>query len=160
MTMLRIFLPPPNSAISTIGLVCVSAWIGFSYPAHAHAHANAGGLVVVVDISEQQMTVFQDGEKRYNWIVSTARRGKVTPRGRWNAKWLSRHHRSSRYKGAPMPYSIFYNGNFAIHGTVQIKKLGRPASAGCIRLHPQNAAVLFSLTKDYGLKNTIVSVVD
>jgi len=59
-----------------------------------------------------------------------------------------------------MPYSIFYNGNFAIHGTNQIKKLGRPASAGCIRLHPENAAVLFSLTKDYGLKNTIVSVVD
>lgn len=156
MTMLRIFLAPLNSAISTIGLVCVSAWIGFSYP----AHANEGGLEVVVDISEQQMTVFQDGEKRYNWIVSTARRGKVTPRGRWKAKWLSRHHRSSRYKGAPMPYSIFYNGNFAVHGTYQIKKLGRPASAGCIRLHPQNAAVLFSLTKDYGLKNTIVSVVD
>lgn len=154
--MLRIFLAPLNSAISTIGLVCVSAWIGFSYP----AHANEGGLVVVVDISEQQMTVFQDGEKRYKWIVSTARRGKITPRGRWTAKWLSRHHRSSRYKGAPMPYSIFYNGNFAVHGTNQIKKLGRPASAGCIRLHPQNAAVLFSLTKDYGLKNTIVSVVD
>ena len=154
--MLRKFLAPLNSAISTAGLVCVTAWIGSSYP----AHANEGGLVVVVDISEQQMRVFQDGEMRYNWMVSTARRGKVTPCGRWNAKWLSRHHRSSRYNGTPMPYSIFYNGNFAVHGTNQIRKLGRPALAGCIRLHPQNAAVLFSLTKDYGLKNTVVSVVD
>ena len=154
--MLRKFVVPLKSATGAICLICLSAWMGFTYP----ADANGGRLVVVVDVSEQHMTVFQDGEMRYNWMVSTARSGKVTPRGRWKAKWLSRHHRSSRYKGAPMPYSIFYNGNFAVHGTNQIKKLGRPASAGCIRLHPENAAVLFGLTKSYGLNNTIVSVVD
>jgi len=124
------------------------------------AGASEGVLLLKVDISAQQMTVYQDGKQRHTWKVSTARRGKVTPRGRWKAKWLSRHHRSSRYNNAPMPYSIFYNGNFAIHGTNQIKKLGRPASAGCIRLHPKNAAIIFDLTKSYGLGNTFVSVVN
>ncbi len=120
--------------------------------------AQAGKILVKVDISQQRMTVYQNGFPRYNWKVSTARRGKVTPRGRWKAKWLSRHHRSSRYNGAAMPHSIFYSGNFAIHGTYNIKRLGRPASAGCIRLHPKNAAILFDLTKSYGLRNTTVSV--
>ncbi len=156
--MFRKFLVPLNSATYPVGLVCLSAWIGLVPP--TQAYAIEGRLVVVVDVSEQHLTVYRDGEKQYNWMVSTARRGKVTPRGRWKAKWLSRNHRSSRYNGAPMPYSIFYNGNYAVHGTNHIKRLGRPASAGCVRLHPENAAVLFNLTKNYGLENTIVSVVD
>ena len=117
-------------------------------------------VVAQIDISEQRMRVFYDLRQQHEWIVSTARAGKVTPRGTWTAKWLSRHHRSSLYNGAPMPFSIFYNGNFAVHGTNQISKLGRPASAGCIRLHPDNAAILFELAKSYGLKNTIIEVVD
>ena len=57
-----------------------------------------------------------------------------------------------------MPYSIFYSGNFAIHGTTAISRLGGPASHGCIRLHPANAAVLFSLVQQQGLGNTRVQV--
>ncbi len=111
-----------------------------------------------VDLSEQRMRVYQNGVLRYTWPVSTARRGKITPVGTWTAKWTSRHHRSSRYNGAPMPYSIFYSGNYAIHGTNQIKRLGRPASAGCIRLHPDNARVLYNMALRAGLKNTRVRV--
>lgn len=139
-----------------VALICL---LSIFAPA-LRADASEGILLLKVDISAQQMTVYQDGKQRHIWKVSTARRGKVTPRGRWKAKWLSRHHRSSRYNNAPMPYSIFYNGNFAIHGTNQVKKLGRPASAGCIRLHPKNAAIIFSLTKSYGLGNTFISVVN
>ena len=116
-------------------------------------------VIARVDLSSQTMTVIHRGVERYRWKVSTARRGKVTPTGRWTAKWLARHHRSSRYNNAPMPHSIFYSGNFAIHGTDQVSKLGRPASAGCIRLHPDNAAVLFRITKQAGLDNMLVEVV-
>jgi lipoprotein-anchoring transpeptidase ErfK/SrfK len=59
-----------------------------------------------------------------------------------------------------MPYSIFYDGNFAVHGTDQIDRLGSPASAGCIRLHPENAFVLFSLVEIAGLKNTVIKVMN
>ena len=150
------FPPLVNSKIILMGLIFL---LGIFAPS-LRAGASEGVLLLKVDISAQQMTVYQDGKQRHTWKVSTARRGKVTPRGRWKAKWLSRHHRSSRYNNAPMPYSIFYNGNFAIHGTNQIKKLGRPASSGCIRLHPKNAAIIFDLTKSYGLGNTFISVVN
>ena len=126
--------------------------------AGATVTSSAANLVARVDISSQTMTVTHRGKVKYTWKVSTARAGKVTPTGSWSAKWLSRNHRSSRYNNAPMPYSIFYSGNYAVHGTNQVGRLGRPASAGCIRLHPQNAAILFKLAQQEGLKNTRIVV--
>ena len=83
---------------------------------------------------------------------------KVTPRGTYTPQFLSRHHRSSLYDNAPMPFAIFFRGNYAIHGTDQIGRLGRPASAGCVRLHPDHAARLFSLTQQVGMKNLRVVI--
>ncbi|MBO6717696.1 MAG: L,D-transpeptidase [Rhizobiaceae bacterium] len=120
--------------------------------------ATAASVVARVDISSQTMTVYHHGTVKYRWRVSTARPGKVTPTGSWTAKWLSRNHRSSRYNGAPMPYSIFYNGNFAVHGTNQVSRLGRPASAGCVRLDVANAATLYALTQRVGLRNVRIVV--
>ena len=122
------------------------------------ASSPAATLVARVDLSSQTMTVTHRGETKYRWKVSTAREGKVTPTGSWTAKSLKRFHWSSRYGWAPMPYSIFYSGNFAIHGTNSLSKLGNPASAGCIRLSKSNAAKLFSMAKREGLKNTLVVV--
>ena len=120
--------------------------------------ASAGTVVARVNISTQTMTVTHGGIVKYRWKVSTARAGKVTPTGAWTAKFLSKNHRSSRYNNAPMPYSIFYNGNYAVHGTNQVSRLGRPASAGCVRLDPKNAAVLYSLAQREGLKNVRIVV--
>jgi hypothetical protein len=125
----------------------------------ASAPAYSAALEARVDISEQKMRVYSNGRLKYVWPVSTARKGKVTPRGTWRAKSLSKNHRSSRYNNAPMPYSIFYSGNFAIHGTNQVKRLGRPASAGCVRLHTDHARVLFNMTQRVGLRNMKVRVV-
>ncbi|MFN7222775.1 MAG: L,D-transpeptidase [Paracoccaceae bacterium] len=117
-------------------------------------------VVARVSLSRQVMEVYHEGRKLFEWPVSTARQGKVTPTGQWaGAQWLSRDHRSSRYNNAPMPYAIFYNGNYAIHGTDQIRKLGSPASAGCIRLHPSNARILFNMVRAEGKANLRVVVV-
>jgi len=55
-----------------------------------------------------------------------------------------------------MPYSIFFDGGYAIHGSYEIAHLGRPASHGCIRLRPQNAATLFALIKEHMGETSIV----
>ncbi len=118
----------------------------------------AASVVAKVNISSQTMTVTQNGQVKYRWRVSTARAGKVTPTGQWTAKWLSKNHRSSRYKGAPMPYAVFYSGNYAVHGTNHVSRLGRPASAGCVRLDTANAAKFYALTQRVGLKNVKIVV--
>jgi lipoprotein-anchoring transpeptidase ErfK/SrfK len=120
--------------------------------------AEAASLVARIDISKQTMTVTQNGFIRYQWKVSTARKGYVTPTGAWRAYLASRHHRSRKYDNAPMPYAIFFNGGYAVHATFDLKRLGRPASHGCIRLHPDNAAVFFGLAQRAGLSNTKVII--
>jgi len=120
--------------------------------------ASAASLVAKVDVSQQTMTVIQNGTVIANWRVSTARKGKHTPRGSYSPKSLSKYHKSSLYNNAPMPYSIFFKGNYAVHGTNQVSKLGRPASAGCVRLHTDHAARLFALVKKHGFRNTRIVV--
>lgn len=111
-----------------------------------------------VALSTQSMTVTYRGAVIGEWPVSTARDGKETPTGVWTAKWLSRDHRSRLYNDAPMPYSIFFEGDYAIHGTYQTRRLGQPASHGCVRLSPKNAKLLFSLAAKEGVDNTLIVI--
>ncbi|WDZ82048.1 L,D-transpeptidase (plasmid) [Ensifer adhaerens] len=111
-------------------------------------------LQVHVDLSDQSMAVTLDGEAIYYWPVSTGTVGYSTPTGvfhpiRMHETWYSR-----KYDGVPMPNSIFFFGGYAIHGTLDTRNLGRPASRGCVRLHPENAKVLFDLVKKRGLSRT------
>jgi len=134
--------------------------IGVAALAGSVASAETGNLVVRVIVEEQKMHVFHGGKLIHEWPVSTARTGKITPRGQWTAQWLSRNHKSSRYNNAPMPYAIFYDGHYAVHGTDQISMLGSPASAGCVRLHPDNARVLFEMARLEGLQNVQIVVME
>jgi L,D-transpeptidase catalytic domain len=106
------------------------------------------GVVVIVDKSAQRLTVDIDGATRYRWPVSTARWGYRTPNGSYRPQRLERKWFSRKYDWSPMPHSIFFAGGYAIHGSYEISRLGRPASHGCIRLHPANAAVLFALVRE------------
>jgi len=110
-------------------------------------------VVAHISLAQQKMTVIVDGVERHRWPVSTARLGKRTPVGSFRPQTLVRMHYSTLYNNAPMPYSIFFHGNYAIHGTTEVKRLGRPASAGCVRLHPDNARMLYGLVREHGMGN-------
>ena len=56
-----------------------------------------------------------------------------------------------------MPYSIFFTQEgHAIHGSYDVKHLGRPASHGCVPLSRPHAATLFGLVKQEGISNSRV----
>jgi lipoprotein-anchoring transpeptidase ErfK/SrfK len=107
-------------------------------------------IVAEISISEQRMTVRIDGATAFIWPVSTARRGYVTPKGTFKVQSMHKMTYSRLFNNAPMPYTIFYDGHYGIHGTTEVRRLGQPASAGCVRLHPDNARVLFDLVKERG----------
>lgn len=125
--------------------------LGFSSTADA-------GVVARISLSSQRMTVYVDGKPRYSWPVSTAKRGYRTPVGTFKPQSLAVWHRSTIYSGSPMPHSIFFKRGYAIHGSYETKYLGRPASHGCIRLHPSAAAQLFSLVRKHGTGNTVITI--
>jgi len=106
------------------------------------------GVLITVNKSTQRLSVAVDGDPRYVWPVSTARAGYSTPNGSYRPERLARKWYSRKYDWSPMPYSIFFDGGYAIHGSYEISHLGRPASHGCIRLHPRHAAVLFALVRE------------
>ena len=118
----------------------------------------AASLTARVDISTQTMTVSEYGRVVYRWKVSTARRGYHTPRGTYRPIRLHRMWHSRKYHNSPMPYSVFFHGGYAIHGTYETRNLGRPVSHGCVRLRPEHAATFFAMVKEAGRGNTSIVV--
>ena len=140
-----------RTKLVSLGLVLML--IVASQPANAAQRVRAE-----IDLSEQRLSLFIDGRLQDTWRVSTARRGYRTPIGSFRPKRLERKWFSRKYDWAPMPHSIFFLGGYAIHGTTEIKRLGRPVSHGCIRLHPTNAARLFQLVRQVGKANTRIVI--
>ncbi len=137
----------------------ISGPLLLAFLALAATSANAAPRVTAkIDLSEQRLYLYVDGRLRNKWPVSTARKGYRTPTGSWRPTRLERDWHSRKYNWAPMPYSVFFLGGYAIHGTNDLKRLGRPASHGCIRLHPRNAAQLFNLVRKVGRADTRIVI--
>lgn len=142
---------PGGSVVRILaGIVAFHLAVSAALPAQA-------GVDVRVNLSTQSMSVAVDGALRHRWAISTGRLGYVTPNGTYRPQRLHRHWYSRKYGGA-MPYSIFFRGGYAIHGTTEVRRLGRPASHGCIRLHPAHAATLFSLVQANGRAATRIVI--
>ena len=118
----------------------------------------AGTAVLInIDKAKQKMTVFLGGVEKYDWPISTGRAGYSTPSGTYTATSMNEVWYSKEWDNAPMPHSIFFRKDgYAIHGSYEVKNLGRPASHGCVRISPENAATLYALVEKNGLKNTEV----
>ncbi len=133
-------------------------------PADAAAHAAASAdiqpgskILVNIDKSTQEMTVFVDGLERYSWKVSTGRGQYDTPTGTFTPTSMNEIWYSKQWDNSPMPHAIFFmTDGHAIHGTHEVKNLGKPASHGCVRLAPENAATLYAMVEKTGMENTQV----
>lgn len=117
--------------------------------------SSAQALVRIhIDLSGQQMHV-ESNEGSYDWPISSARSGFHTPNGSYAPTSLQRMHYSKKYHMSPMPYSIFFRGGYAIHGTYETRWLGHPASHGCVRISPQHAELLFHMVQAEGARISI-----
>lgn len=134
--------------------VKVSAWLFFFLLFFSPANAD---ILVRIDKSNQRMSVVVDGADKYSWAVSTGLGG-GPPSGSYRPQRLERKWFSHKYGWSPMPHSIFFHKGYAIHGTIYISRLGRRASHGCVRLHPDNAAKLFALVSKHGAGDTRIVV--
>ena len=111
---------------------------------------------IQVDLATQTMHVRSGTGAAYDWPVSTARMGYVTPNGHYGVQSLQAMHYSKKYHNSPMPHSIFFHGGYAIHGTYATGSLGAAASHGCVRLSPGHAAQLYEMVKAEGAHIDIV----
>jgi lipoprotein-anchoring transpeptidase ErfK/SrfK len=154
------------AAAAILGLSATSSQAGFS-PISLFAgfqQQQRAAITARVSISEQKMyldvTDASGLTKTYVWKVSTGKIGYATPTGAFQPTWLDADHRSKTYDDAPMPYAVFFSGGYAVHATDAVARLGKPASHGCVRLAPQNAAAFFQMVNAAGKRNTSIVIVD
>jgi lipoprotein-anchoring transpeptidase ErfK/SrfK len=131
---------------------------GGSQPESNPGPKKAGSAVFInINKAKQKMTVFLDGIQKYDWPVSTGRAGYSTPSGTYTATSMNEIWYSKEWDNSPMPHSIFFmKDGHAIHGSHEVKNLGKAVSHGCVRISPENAATLYALVKWNGLENTQV----
>lgn len=115
-------------------------------------------LIAKVDLTAQRMTILVNGQAAHTWPISSGRQGYATPVGSFTPGWKAKMWYSKQYDDAPMPHSVFFKNGAAIHATQAVGMLGRPASHGCVRLAPANAATFYGLVGKHGLSQTRVVV--
>jgi hypothetical protein len=115
-------------------------------------------LTAKVDLAAQHMTVLVNGKARHQWAISSGRAEFPTPRGNFRPEWTAKMWYSKKYDDAPMPHAVFFKDGAAIHATSATGRLGQPASHGCVRLAPGNAAQFYALVQSHGLVHTRISV--
>ena len=121
--------------------------------ANSEPTQNGSQILINIDKSRQEMTVFVDGIEQYTWPVSTGGPGYATPSGTFTASSMNEVWYSKQWDNAPMPNSIFFTKEgHAIHGSYETKKLGRAVSHGCVRLAPENAKILYALVEEAGAR--------
>jgi lipoprotein-anchoring transpeptidase ErfK/SrfK len=124
------------------------------------AYAGPNKLMARISIAAQEMQVSVDGRAVVTWKVSTAGKGYRTPKGSFKPVRMHEMWHSRKYDNAPMPHSVFFHGGYAVHATPHVRNLGRPASHGCVRLHPDAASDFFELVRAFGPSNTSIVITD
>ncbi|WP_214364275.1 L,D-transpeptidase [Pseudonocardia sp. H11422] len=92
-----------------------------------------------VDLSSNRAWLISEGVVQYGPVpITHGRRGWRTPPGTFTVTFKNRHHRSSLFNDAPMPYSVFFNGGIAFHQGSLTQK-----SHGCVHLSQTAARTFF-----------------
>ena len=109
------------------------------------------GKYIDISISDQVMTIFEDGVKVSSFLISSGKRGMSTPLGTYAVKKKEPKHWSSSY-GLWMPFSMKFHGAYYIHELPYWPNgyregedhLGIRVSHGCIRLGVGPAEYVFN----------------
>jgi hypothetical protein len=93
-----------------------------------------------VSLSRQRAWLMRGGKVVYGPVrIASGRPGYRTSRGLFRVTFKDLHHRSHKYHGAPMPYSVFFHGGEAFHeGDPYVQ------SHGCIHLTHYSAKRFYS----------------
>jgi hypothetical protein len=106
-----------------------------------------------IDVREQVLTAYEGARPVYTTLVSTGRRVR-TPLGSFRV-WAkiaatdmrSRQRDSYQYQMWDVPWTVFFSGAYALHGTYWHGRFGHRKSSGCVNLSPRDARTLFSFVE-------------
>ena len=118
------------------------------------AQAANSERLVIVDINAQRAYLFVNGNLVFDTPVSTASKGRYTPRGTYAISEKIKSGKHSTLYGSPMPYWQRLGESAIGMHTGQLP--GYPASHGCVRMPDESARFMFDSTK----QGTTVQIVN
>lgn len=126
----------------------------------SNALAQLAEVRIKVDLSAQRLTMdSEEGQKVFKISSGLAPEHATPGSGKcFRPDFMESMHYSTLYNKAPMPNSVFFNGNIAMHGTEAVKLLGQPASHGCVRLSKTDSRAVFEMVLAHGRAHTSVCV--
>ncbi|MEA5574673.1 L,D-transpeptidase [Calothrix sp. UHCC 0171] len=104
---------------------------------------------IEINLKEQKLLAWEGNQFVYGTTISTGKRLTPTPTGVFavQTKLRQARMRGSDYDIPDVPYTMYYDGNYAIHGAYWHNNFGTPVSHGCVNLPPKNALWLFNWAK-------------
>lgn len=104
---------------------------------------------IQVILSRQRLIAWEGKTPVYAVIISTGKPGMETPSGVFAIKTkldLARM-QGDDYDVENVPFTMYYEGNYAIHGTYWHHNFGTPVSHGCVNVAVDHAQWLFKWAK-------------
>lgn len=136
----------------------MDAWLDDQMWFLTQAATSQASLKIYVNKTRQTMTVVENGVVKFSgWPVSTGVRGNETRSGVFTPFEMDKNYFSKKFK-VILPYGIKFDRGNLIHATKGLSYLGKKRSAGCVRLHPHHAKILFEMVRRTGMKNTRVVI--
>ena len=104
---------------------------------------------IEVDLSEHMLYVYRGGRLMDGFLVATGASGTPTITGSFRiyAKFPTYRMRGAGYDLPDVPYVMFFQGNYAIHGVYWHNSFGVSISHGCVNLLTADAAGIYEMVK-------------
>jgi lipoprotein-anchoring transpeptidase ErfK/SrfK len=105
-------------------------------PSVPPAPSGAAGKEIVVVLHEQRVYAYENGQLVHSALASTGVARYPTRVGQFRiyVKYLATLMTGPGYYLPNVPYTMYYSGGYAIHGTYWHSNFGRPMSHGCVNL--------------------------
>ncbi len=110
---------------------------------------------IEVDLSEQKLQAYKGGRKVNEFLISSGISKYPSPVGDFSI-WLRLaedrmtgdygENHPDNYDIPNVPYVMYFNGPYSLHGAFWHNNFGHPMSHGCINVSVQNAAWLYNWT--------------
>lgn len=106
---------------------------------------------IEIDLSEQRLYMKENGNNVNSFLISSGKWA-PTPTGEWRIWTKLRYTRmkggskalSTFYDLPNVPYTMYYNQGYGIHGAYWHNNFGQPMSHGCVNMKPEEAGIVFN----------------
>lgn len=113
--------------------------------------SGGGEKLIDVDLSDQRLNMKEGESTIASYLISS---GKWAPtlKGEWKI-WTKLRYTRMRggskalgtfYDLPNVPYTMYYNQGYGIHGAYWHNNFGRPMSHGCVNMKPEEAGIVFN----------------